>query len=170
MASSRHGGANSPSIVEGVPEGRGSKKTFIMKNDLIINGKRIKDNYIPNIPKNLQLSEYARKNRKAGNLAEIVFWLQVHKKSFHKLDFDRQKIIGNYIVDFYVKKIGLAVEIDGGSHNEKMDYDAKRDKFLEGLGIKVFHTTDYDVLQHVDIVLEDLRKFIVENYETEDVE
>lgn len=78
-----------------------------MKNDLIINGKRIKDNYIPNIPKNLQLSEYARKNRKAGNLAEIVFWLQVHKKSFHKLDFDRQKIIGNYIVDFYVKNSDL---------------------------------------------------------------
>ena len=51
-----------------------------------------------------------------------------------------------------------------------MDYDAKRDKFLEGLGIKVFHTTDYDVLQHVDIVLEDLRKFIVENYEGENAE
>ena len=88
---------------------------------------------------------------------------------FHGLDFDRQKVIGNYIVDFYVKRLGLVVEIDGGSHNEKMDYDARRDDFLEGLGLKVFRTTDYDVLQHVDIVLEDLRKFIVENYEHEDV-
>ncbi len=135
----------------------------------IINGIRIKDRPVHNLPASSELSGYARNNRKAGNLAEIVFWLQVHRKSFHGLDFDRQKVIGNYIVDFYVKRLGLVVEIDGGSHNEKMDYDTRRDDFLEGLGLKVFRTTDYDVLQHVDIVLEDLRKFIVENYEHEDV-
>ena len=135
----------------------------------IINGIRIKDRPVHNLPASSELSGYARNNRKAGNLAEIVFWLQVHRKSFHGLDFDRQKVIGNYIVDFYVKRLGLVVEIDGGSHNEKMDYDARRDDFLEGLGLKVFRTTDYDVLQHVDIVLEDLRKFIVENYEHDDV-
>ena len=37
-------------------------------------------------------------------------------------------------------------------------------------GLKVFHTTDFDVLQHVNIVLADLRKYIVENYEHEDYE
>lgn len=135
----------------------------------IINGIRIKDCPVRNLPVNSELQGYARKNRKAGNLAEIVFWLQVHGKFFHGLDFDRQKVIGNYIVDFYVKRLGLAVEIDGGSHNEKMDYDVRRDDFLQGLGLKVFRTTDYDVLQHVGIVLEDLRKFIIENYEHEDV-
>ncbi len=131
----------------------------------IINGSKIKDYYVHNLPSNRELSDYSRKNRKSGNIAEIVFWLQVHKKSFHGLDFDRQKIIGNYIVDFYVKRLGLVVEIDGGSHNEKEDYDARRDDFLESLGLKVFHTTDYDVLQHVDLVLDDLRDFIVNHYE-----
>ena len=91
----------------------------------IINGIRIKDRPVHNLPVNKELQGYACKNRKAGNLAEIVFWLQVHGKSFHGLDFDRQKVIGNYIVDFYVKRLGLVVEIDGGSHNEKMDYDAR---------------------------------------------
>ena len=133
----------------------------------IINGIGIKDRPVQNLPANSELQGYARKNRKTGNLAEIVFWLQVHGKSFHGLDFDRQKVIGNYIVDFYVKRLGLVVEIDGGSHNEKMDYDAQRDACLEGLGLKVFRTTDYDVLQHMGIVLEDLRKFIVDNYEHE---
>ena len=57
-----------------------------------------------------------------------------------------------------------------GSHNEKADYDAQRDKYLEGLGLKVFHTTDYDVLQHVNIMLSDLRNYIVDNYEHEDYE
>ena len=141
-----------------------------MKEEFVINGFRIKDHPVHNLPVNWDLSGYARKNRKAGNLAEIVFWSQVRKKSFHGLDFDRQKIIGNYIVDFYVKKLGLVVEIDGGSHNEKLDYDAKRDNFFVGFGLKVFRTTDYDVLQHVDIVLEDLRKFIIENYEGENAE
>ena len=43
-------------------------------------------------------------------------------------------------------------------------------KYLEGLGLKVFHTTNFDVLQHVNMVLADLRKYIVENYEHEDYE
>ena len=67
-----------------------------------------------------------------------------------------------------MKRLGLVIEIDGGSHNDKEDCDAQRDKYLEGLGLNVFHTTDYDVLQHVNIVLADLRKFIIDNYEHED--
>ena len=135
---------------------------------IIINNIRIKDHYIHNLPENRELLGYARKNRKAGNIAEIAFWKQVHKKMIHSLDFDRQKVIGNYIVDFFVKKLGLVVEIDGGSHNDKEEYDTRRDKYLEDLGLKVFHTTDYDVLQHVNIVLEDLRIYIIDNYEHED--
>ncbi|MBP1163359.1 very-short-patch-repair endonuclease [Chryseobacterium sp. PvR013] len=41
------------------------------------------------------------------------------QKKFHTIDFDRQRIIGNYIVDFYVKTLGLIIEIDGSSHDEK---------------------------------------------------
>lgn len=136
----------------------------------IINDIHIKDRYVHNLPENRELLGYSRKNRKSGNIAEIAFWKQVHKKMFHGLDFDRQKVIGNYIVDFFVKRLGLVIEIDGGSHNEKADYDEQRDKYLEGLGLKVFHTTDFDVLQHVNIVLEELRKYIVDNYELEDYE
>ena len=94
--------------------------------------------------------------------------MQVHQKMFYGLDFDRQKIIGNYIVDFYVKRLGLVVEIDGGSHNEKSEYDTQRDQYLESLGLKVFHTTDFDVLHHVSLVLNDLTNFIIDNYEHED--
>jgi len=45
-----------------------------------------------------------------------------------------------------------------------MDYNARHDACLEKIGLRVFRTTDYDVLQQVGIVLEDLRKFIVVNY------
>ena len=134
----------------------------------IINGIKIKDHYVYNLPENGELSGFARKNRKARNLAEAIFWMQVHQKMFYGLDFDRQKVIGNYIVDFYVKRLGLVVEIDGGSHNEKTKYDSQRDHYLESLGLKVFHTTDFDVLHHVSLVLNDLSGFIIENYEHED--
>ncbi|MCR4738216.1 MAG: endonuclease domain-containing protein [Bacteroidales bacterium] len=139
-----------------------------MKKSTIINGIIIKGNTFQHLPANPELSGRACKNRKAGNMAEIVFWLQVHRKMFHGLDFDRQKVIGNYIVDFYVKSLGLVVEIDGGSHNEKLDYDAQRDEYLEGIGLNVFRTTDYDVLQHVDLVLVDLEDFIVKHYGNEE--
>ena len=134
----------------------------------IINDIKIKDLYVYNLPENEDLSAFARKNRKAGNLAEVIFWMQVHRKMFYGPDFDRQKVIGNYIVDFYVKRLGLVVEIDGGSHNEKTEYDSQRDQYLESLGLKVFHTTDFDVLHHVSLVLNDLSNFIIENYEHED--
>lgn len=134
----------------------------------IINDIKIKDLYVFNLPENEDLSAFARKNRKAGNLAEVIFWMQVHRKMFYGLDFARQKVIGNYIVDFYVKWLGLVVEIDGGSHNEKTEYDSQRDQYLESLGLKVFHTTDFDVLHHVSLVLKDLSNFIIENYEHED--
>lgn len=52
-------------------------------------------------------------------------------KAWHNLDFDRQKIIGNYIVDFYNKYLGLIVEIDGNSHDEKVEYDSERDAYLQ---------------------------------------
>ena len=84
-----------------------------------INQKPIFRKKIVVLPKNKLLLGRARSLRKAGVLSEIIFWKQVHKGSFWKLDFDRQRIIGNYIVDFYIKSLGLIIEIDGSSHNNK---------------------------------------------------
>ena len=66
----------------------------------VINDIRSKDHYVHNLPEN-NLSDYARENGRAGNMAVIAFWRQVHKKMFHGHDFDRQKVVGNYIVDNY---------------------------------------------------------------------
>ena len=66
-----------------------------------INDIRIKDHYVHNLPGHRELLAYARENRRAGNMAEIAFWKQVQKKMFHGLDFDRQQVNGNYIVDNY---------------------------------------------------------------------
>lgn len=110
------------------------------------------------LPFNPKLKQRARELRMAGNLSEVLFWNQVKNKQFFKLDFDRQKIIGNYIVDFYCKDLGIVIEIDGGSHDQKQEYDKERDNFLESLGLKIFHIQDIDVKKNLDGVLGFLRE------------
>ena len=109
------------------------------------------------LPYNPALKERARALRRAGNLSETLLWQQIKNKQFFGLDFDRQKIIGNYIVDFYCAEKQVVIEIDGGSHDDKTDYDAWRDAFLNGLGLTVIHVTDADIRKRLPEVMEFLR-------------
>lgn len=135
-----------------------------MTEFLSIKGNSLKTNYILNLPYNSKLKDRAKALRKAGNFAEVVFWRQVRNKEFWGLDFDRQRIIGNYIVDFYVKSLGLVVEIDGESHNEKEDYDAKRDEFMISIGIRIFRISKLRVLHDLENVMNELENYIILEY------
>lgn len=138
-----------------------------MKTDLIltnINDIPIRRNFIKNVPYNPDLKERARLLRKKGNFSEVVFWKQVHKGIFWNIDFDRQRIIGNYIVDFYVKALGLIVEIDGSSHNEKDTYDNNRESYFSSLELVFFKMTDFRVLNDLDNVMMELEAFIILKY------
>lgn len=106
------------------------------------------------LPYNPKLKERARELRQAGNLSEVLFWNQVKNKQFKGYDFDRQKIIGNYIVDFYCSNCQVVIEIDGSSHNNKVEYDAERDAFLASLGLTVIHIPVVDVMQRLESVME----------------
>jgi very-short-patch-repair endonuclease len=148
-----------------VPEGWGGFIIFYMPEILTyISDVPIRRNFIENLPYNFRLKSRARGLRKIGNYSEVVFWQQVHKKKFYSIDFDRQRIIGSYIVDFYVKTLGLVVEIDGESHNDKEDYDEKRECYLKSLGLKIFKTTDFRVLHDLDNVMKELEGFIIEHF------
>ena len=116
------------------------------------------------MPQNEKLREFARRNRKGRNFAEVMFWKQVHKKKFHGIDFNRQYVIGNYIADFYARSLGLVVEVDGGYHNDREEYDRNREAYMRSLGVLTFRTTDYDIIHHPDVVMRKLEEFIVEHY------
>ncbi len=106
------------------------------------------------LPYNPNLKNKARELRKAGNLSEVLFWNQVKNRKFLGLDFDRQKIIGNYIVDFYCKDLGIIIEIDGITHDGKIEYDEQRDDYLKSLGLKVIHIPDLQVRNNLSGVME----------------
>ena len=105
------------------------------------------------LPYNPALKEKARELRKAGNLSEVLIWNQLKRKQFKGLDFDRQRVIGNYIVDFYCKQYGIILEIDGISHTLKEGYDVKREEYLLSFGLKIIRLNATDVLQNLDSVM-----------------
>ena len=130
----------------------------------IIHNIPIKKNFVLNLPHNASLKGRAKALRKAGNFSEAVFWKEVRNKSFWSIDFDRQRIIGNYIVDFYVKALGLVVEIDGEIHNFQEEYDEKREMYLKDLGLKVFRISTTKMLFDAENVMKDLEQFIISEY------
>ncbi|QBJ85887.1 DUF559 domain-containing protein [Chryseobacterium gleum] len=132
----------------------------------IIIGVPIRRNFVENLPYNPHLKALLKEKRKARILGEVIFWKKVRAKNFHKIDFDRQRIIGNYIVDFYVKTLGLIIEIDGSSHDEKQVYDGIREEYLESLGLLVFRISDFDVKNNLNVVMKELEDFIVLHYGT----
>lgn len=105
------------------------------------------------LPYNPALRARAKALRKAGILHEVLFWNQIKSGKLNGLDFDRQKIIGSYIVDFYCAEKNVVIELDGLSHDGKEDYDKQRDDFLISLGLIVIHIGVADVLNNMEGVL-----------------
>ena len=138
------------------PSEEGWSKTGVVPNPRIKEITRASKNYF-SLPYNPKLKERARELRKAGNLPEVLFWNQVKNKQFKGYDFDRQKIIGNYIVDFYCGNCQVVIEIDGAIHDFQQEYDADRDSFLQSLGLTVIRIPAVDVLNKLDHTIESLK-------------
>jgi very-short-patch-repair endonuclease len=112
------------------------------------------------LPENKDLKSRARDLRNKSTLAEELLWNKLKRKSLG-VDFDRQKIIGNFIVDFYCPQLNFVIEIDGCSHDNKYEYDVKRHDYLVGLGLLVIRFEDQEVKFKMDKVLEKIVEIIV---------
>ncbi|WHN64964.1 DUF559 domain-containing protein [Cysteiniphilum sp. QT6929] len=109
------------------------------------------------LPQNNRLKVYARELRKAGNLSEVLLWQQLKAKQLLGFKFDRQKIIGHYIVDFYCHSLGVVIEVDGYSHDFKVAYDAERESYLRQYQLQVIHILDQDVKRNLQGVMDYLK-------------
>ena len=72
--------------------------------------------------------------------------------------FNRQKVIGNYIADFYCASSKLIIELDGSQHYEEkgVESDKKRDRYFSKLGLQVLRYSNEDIKQNFDGVCEDI--------------
>ena len=93
---------------------------------------------------------------------EVLLWQQVKKKQVRGYDFDRQRPIDRYIVDFYCKDLKLAIEIDGSSHDseEATRRDNVRQERLESLGVNFLRFTESEVRQQMPMVITSIEHWI----------
>ena len=92
--------------------------------------------------KNIPLAKELRKNMTPW---ERKLWYQYLSK--YPIRFQRQKAIGEYIVDFYCAKAGLAIELDGGGHycKEQIENDELRTQALKKMGVRVVRICNLDI-------------------------
>jgi very-short-patch-repair endonuclease len=87
---------------------------------------------------------------------ENLLWSKIRGKQLKGYQFYRQKIIGNYIADFYSPKAKLVLELDGGQHysNDGKERDAVRDAYMACIGLTVLRFSDKDVIENLNGVIE----------------
>lgn len=113
------------------------------------------------LPYNKELKTFARELRKNMTDGERLIWSKLRRRQIRGLQFYRQKIVGNYIVDFFCPAAKLVIEIDGGQHCTPggIGKDKIRDEYLGSLGLTVIRFHDSDVLKNIEGVLARILQF-----------
>ena len=115
------------------------------------------------IPYNPSLKQLARDLRNKNSMSEIIIWNRLKGKQMLGFDFHRQKPIDNFIVDFFCNELMLAIEIDGSTHNEKIEVDFQRQQKLETIGVKFLRFQDKEIRFNLDNVLITIEGWIKEH-------
>ena len=105
---------------------------------------------------NSRLTSNARNLRKNMTKEERHLWYDFLREL--PVNVHRQKVIGRYIVDFYIAEIKLVIELDGSQHYEESAAckDRERDTYLQSLGISVVRYSNGDVNQNFSAVCQDI--------------
>ena len=84
--------------------------------------------------------------------AEQRLWRFLRRKQMSDFKFRRQHPFGDYIIDFVCLEIMLAVEVDGGQHNERLAEDTARTEYLKRAGFRVLRFWNNEVMSEIDSV------------------
>ena len=105
---------------------------------------------------NKKLVANARALRKNMTPEEKHLWYDFLKRL--PLNVRRQHNIESYIVDFYIAKKKVVIEVDGRQHllAEHLEADKQRDAALEAWGISVLRYSNDSIRNKFDAVAEDI--------------
>lgn len=109
-----------------------------------------------------RLKEHSRELRCSMTEAEKVLWARLRRKQLFGIQFNRQKPIGRFIVDFYCQSANLVIELDGGQHytEEGKVSDGLRDEQLRKMGLYVMRFSNLDVLNNMDGVIATIYQYL----------
>jgi UDP-N-acetylmuramyl tripeptide synthase/very-short-patch-repair endonuclease len=118
----------------------------------------ITDSIRQKLPFDAEALEFVRRLRNESTDPEQLIWSFLRDRRLQGQKFRRQEILGPYVLDFYCHELKLAIELDGGQHNnaEHAIRDQRRDAFLLEKGIRTLRYWNDDVLTRTETVLEDI--------------
>jgi very-short-patch-repair endonuclease len=111
---------------------------------------------------NTELKQLSKQLRSNMTDAEKLLWSKVRRKQLKGYQFYRQRIIGDYIVDFYCPKANLIIELDGGQHyTEKgINKDKNRDVYMKQEGYRVLRFSDKEVFENLHEIMERIYEYL----------
>ena len=112
---------------------------------------------------NKKLVTNAKELRKNMTKEECHLWYDFLRK--HPAKIVRQRVIGNYIVDFYCAAAKLVIELDGSQHYDEkgQEYDERRSNFLEAHGLTVVRIPNNEINRNFQGVCEYLDRLLAAN-------
>ena len=115
------------------------------------------------IPYNPNLKVLAKQLRQNMIFSEVKLWNELKNGQLMGYDFDRQRPIGNYIVDFFCKDLQLAIEVDGITHLDKnvIIKDFIRQDDIESYGVCFLRFEALLVVNKVEAAVREIRDWIV---------
>ena len=111
------------------------------------------------------LTPFSQRLRKKMTKEEKHLWYDFLKKL--PITVNRQKIIGGFIVDFFIAEKRIVIEIDGSQHYEEehSKADKERDSELFALGITVLRYTNSDINKRFRSVCDEILQKLELNYD-----
>ena len=94
---------------------------------------------------NAKLISNSRRLRKTMTKEERHLWYDFLKQL--PVTVHRQKVLGDYIVDFYIASAKIVIELDGSQHYKRLhqERDAQRDTYLRNIGHQVLRYSNADI-------------------------
>ncbi len=116
-------------------------------------------NIIPGQTVTKEKLQRAKELRRDMTPAEKILWqeLRANKLGVH---FRRQQVIAGFIVDFYCHKAALVIEVDGDIHDLQQEEDARREKVLREVGLRIVRFRNEEVMRNLSAVVGKMREII----------
>ena len=105
------------------------------------------------VPKAKIAIERARELRRNMTQPERALWRLLRDRRLAVLKFRRQQPVGDYIADFFCEASNLIVELDGRSHDDRGEYDRRRQRWLESCGLRIMRISNDDILNDPEAVV-----------------
>lgn len=104
----------------------------------------------------------ARELRNQATPAERALWRAMSGRQIAGAKFSRQMPVGPYFADFLCREARLVVELDGYSHDVRIEHDMRRDRFFAEHGYRVLRFANAEALTNLDGVVQTIALALVE--------